>query len=217
MLWPPQRMKIVAPVQAILWLLAAVLLATGCQSTSASRSPEASSEPELSPDPDRPSPVLPEVALVLGPYAGLELTITARRDGSIEQVVVSKPSRAKLYDEYTRKWVEEHWKMPEAKPGEADLRKFIAPIVYPKRQMPPGGSYPPPDYPEALLHAHVQGFLIVELKIAPSGAIEDARTILSSGNKQLDAHSVNWALRKWRFPPGAQRVVYWPVVYVMTN
>src|SRR6185436_19763067 len=120
------------------------------------------SNPEPS-DPDRPSPVLPEKAFFLGEFAALELTITAARDGSVQKVVVSKPSRSKLYDEYTRNWVEKNWKMPPAQPAEGDLRKFIAPIVYPKRAKPSAGSFPAPTYPAAYMRDRVEGLLIVEV------------------------------------------------------
>jgi len=201
------------------------MLATGCQSSPtvtpaepSQRTPEpVEAEPAEPPDPDRPAPVLPEVALLLGPYSGMELTITARRDGSIQEVVISQPSQAKLYDEYTRKWVEKHWKMPGAKLDDPELRKFVAPIVYPKAQLPAGGDYPPPEYPEALMRAHVQGFLVIEMTIAASGTIEKARVALSSGNKKLDDHTANWILAKWKFPPGERRLFYWPFTYSLED
>jgi TonB family protein len=162
--------------------------------------------------------VLPEQALFLGPYAGLELTITANRAGSLQKVVISKKSRARLYDEYTRDWVEKHWRMPVAKPGEPDLRKFIAPIVYPKYDRPPGGHYPPPNYPADSLQKHVEGLVIIEIKVDPSGEIKSTRTLLSSGNKGLDTHTEQWVLKQWKFPKfsrGEERVCYWPVAYLI--
>jgi TonB family protein len=163
----------------------------------------------------RPSPVLPEPALFLGQYANLELTITANRDGSLQKVVISKKSKARLYDEYTRSWVDKHWRMPLAKPGEPDVRKFIAPIVYPKHKWPPGGYYPPPDYPVDYIREHVEGLVIIEIKVAPSGNIESTRTVLSSGNKGLDTHTEQWVRKQWKFPPGEGRWYYWPVAYVV--
>ena len=145
--------------------------------------------------PGCPSPVLPEPALFLGQYA--------------------KKSKARLYDEYTRSWVEKHWKMPPAKPGEPDVRKFIAPIVYPKHKWPPGGYYPPPDYPGDYIREHVEGLVIIEIKVAPSGHIESTRTVLSSGNKGLDAHTEQWVRQQWKFPPGEGHWYYWPVAYVV--
>jgi TonB family protein len=165
--------------------------------------------------PDRPPPVLPEVAFFLSDYAALELTITADRDGCVQKVVISKPSRAKLYDEYTRNWVEKHWKMPAAKPGEPELRKFVAPIVYPKPRKPPGAYCPPPSYPTAYERDRVEGLVIVEFRVGPSGKVETARTTLSSGHKGLDAYTVDWVLRKWKFAPGEVRSYYWPVAYLM--
>jgi TonB family protein len=164
---------------------------------------------------DCPSPVLPERAFFLGQYANLELTITANRDGSLQRVVISKKSQARLYDEYTRSWVEKYWKMPLAKPGEPDVRRFIAPIVYPKNKMPPGGRYPPPNYPASYMANHVEGLLIIEMVVAPSGEIESARTILSSGHKGLDAHTEEWVRKRWRFPAGEKRTFHWPVAYLM--
>ena|SRR5215472_13851813 len=204
-----------------LGLFLVALVAWGCQSTPIVEHPQPPEiPPDLAPsdagepaDPDRPAPVLPEVALLLGPYAGLELTISARRDGSIQDVIISRPSQAKLYDEYTRKWVEEHWKMPSAKSGDPELRKFVAPIIYPKAKLPDGGDYPPPDYPEALFKAHVQGFLVIEMTIAASGTIEKTHVALSSGNQKLDDHTANWILTKWKFPPGERRLFYWPFTY----
>ena len=214
-LGPPRRVNLLP-----LGLLLVALAVGGCQSTPAPEPPsQAAPDPELAPidaegpaDPDRPPPVLPEVALLLGPYAGIELTITARRDGSIQQAVISKPSQAKLYDEYTRKWVEDHWKMPAAKPGEPEVREFVAPIVYPKAKLPSGGDYPLPDYPESLVRAHVQEFLVLEMTIAASGEIEKTRVALSSGNPKLDDYTANWILTKWKFPPGP-RLFYWPFTF----
>ena len=175
-----------------------------------------SSVPELveAENPGCPSPVLPEQALFLGQYANLELTITAKRDGSLEKVVISKKSKARLYDEYTRNWVEKHWKMPPAKGDDPNLRSFIAPIVYPEKK-PPGGHYPAPNYPLEFLRDHVQGLVVVEINVAPSGEIESTRTVMSSGNKKLDAHSEKWVLKKWKFPPGDARSCYWPVAYII--
>ena len=164
-----------------------------------------------------PSPVLPAAAFYLSQYANLELTITAARDGSLQKVVISKKSRAQLYDEYTRNWVETHWKMPAAKPGEPDLRKFIAPIVYPKGQPIAGGHFPGPDYPIAYIRSHIEGLVIIEMKVAPSGEILDVHTVLSSGHRTLDDHTVYWVRKKWKFPPGEERLYHWPVAYVIAS
>jgi TonB family protein len=173
------------------------------------------SSADKSPYPGCPPPVLPEAAFFLADYSKLELTITADRDGRVLKVVISKPSQAKLYDDYTRKWVETHWKMPVAKSGEPETRRFIAPIVYPKVKAPPGGYYPAPDYPLSYMQSRTEGLVIVEMTVAPSGKVESARAILSSGHKGLDDHTVQWVLKKWRFPPGEARDLLWPVSYIM--
>jgi len=165
--------------------------------------------------PDRPPPVLPEAALFLSEYAALELTITAGRDGSMRKVVISKPSQARLYDEYTRNWVEKHWKMPDANPGEPELRKFVAPIVYPKKPKPLDGYFPKPPYPDFYLRNHVEGLVMVEFTVAPSGKVATTRTILSSGRKGLDAFTEDWVRRNWKFPPGEERRYYWRVAYLI--
>jgi len=206
------------------WLapfLALIILETGCRSPStdevgsgARRDPALEeSHPEPG-DPDRPSPVLPEKAFFLGEFAALELTITAARDGSVQKVVVSKPSRAKVYDEYTRNWVEKNWKMPPARPGEADLRKFIAPIVYPKGK-PRGGSFPIPPYPPAYVRDRVEGLLVLDVTVAASGDVEAAQTVMSSGNKSLDSFTEDWVRRKWKFPPGGERSYRCPFTYLV--
>src|SRR6185369_16500437 len=118
-------------------------------------------------------------AFFLGEYANLELTITANRDGSLQKVVISKKSQARLYDEYTRSWVEKHWKMAPARPDEPDARKFIAPIVYPNNAWPSGGRFPPPDYPAAYIRDRIEGLVVIEIAVAPSGKIESTRTVLS--------------------------------------
>ena len=206
-------------------LLAITLAGPGCHSASApgagseTTSPAATETPSgESTDPDRPSPVLPDAAFLLSEYASLELKLTAARDGSIQQVIVSKPSRAKLYDEYTRDWVAKHWKMPAAKADGPELREFIAPIVYPKASRPPGGYYPPPDYPVRFIQERVTGLVIVEIKVAPSGQIESAVTISSSGHKPLDDYTTNWVQKKWKFPPsGKARRIFWPVTYLIDS
>ncbi len=177
--------------------------------------PSLATEPPASDTSGCPSPVLPESALLLGQYANLELTITVSRDGSLQKVVISKQSKARLYDEYSRSWVEKHWKMLPAKPGEPDTRRFIAPIVYPENKMPPGGRYPTPDYPVAYMRDHVEGLVIIEIEVAPSGDIESTRTVLSSGHKGLDAHTEEWVRKRWKFPSGERRRVRWPAAYVI--
>jgi TonB family protein len=205
--------------------LALALIGAGCRSASApgagggATSPAETEAPTgESADLDRPSPVLPDAAFLLSEYAALELKITAAPDGSIQQVIVSKPSRAKLYDEYTRDWVAKHWKMPAAKADEPELREFIAPIVYPKATRPPDGYYPPPNYPARFIEERVTGLVIVEIKVAPSGQIESAVTISSSGHKQLDDYTTNWVQKKWKFPPsGKPRRIFWPVTYLIVS
>jgi TonB family protein len=198
-----------------------VLFAAGCQSPSprclVAEAPSLGAEQPAadSVDPDRPAPVLPQIAMFLGEYAALELTITAARDGSVQRVEISKPSRAKLYDQYTRDWVEKHWKMPVARAGEPDARKFIAPIVYPKPPKLPDGYFPAPGYPAEYLDKRLEGLVIVDLMVAPSGMIETARTVLSSGHKGLDAYTADWARKKWKFPPGERRCYRWPVTYML--
>jgi TonB family protein len=201
-------------------ILMVVLAGVGCRSASTPRATaEASSGLQPSDveavDPDRPPPVLPAAAQFLSEYVALELTISAARDGAVQKVVISKPSRAKLYDEYTRNWVEKYWKMPVAKPDEADVRKFIAPMIYPKVAKPSGGQYPRPPYPEAYVRDRVEGLVIVELTVAPSGDVEAAHTVLSSGQKGLDAYTADWVRRKWKFPPGERRLYHCPVAFLI--
>lgn len=175
------------------------------------------SDSQPAPDPDRPAPVLPPVAFFLGEYAALELTITAGPDGSVQKVVVSKPSRARLYDEYTRKWVEQHWKMPHAQSGEPLVRTFIAPIVYPKRELPREGRYPPPYYPHQYERAHIEGLVIVEMNVSSTGKVESTRIVRSSGHPGLDEHTADWVRKYWKFPPGEPRQYEWPCAYLMAN
>src|SRR5688572_15021332 len=114
-------------------------------------------------DPDRPPPPLPIEAIITGPHS-LELTITATRDGSVRDVKVSKRSKLKELDEYTRKWVELKWKMPAAKPEEPDLRTFIAPFVYPKGgTWPKGGKFPAPPYPPGILIMRQEGIVVLDI------------------------------------------------------
>jgi len=167
--------------------------------------------------PDRPVPVLPEEAFFLGQYAELQLTITARRDGSIEKVVISKPSQTKLYDEYTRQWVEQRWRMPTAEPGEPDERRFIAPIVFPKAKWPAGGHFSPPHYPSCLLRDRIGGLVLLDIYVKESGEIESARPVLSSGNKHLDDYTAKWVLHEWKYPPGEKRWYRCPFAYLIAK
>jgi TonB family protein len=196
-----------------------VMLVQGCQSPSSSMKQPASERDEPSDEsenPDQPRPVLPEAAFFLGEYAALELTINAHRDGTLESVVVSKPSRAKLYDEYTRNWVETHWKMPPAKADDPDLRKFIAPIVYPHKA-PPGGKYPPPPYPGMFMEQHIQGLVLVGIDVSSGGKVEEARILISSRNKRLDNYTMDWVKSHWTFPSGLERNYACPISFVFAG
>jgi TonB family protein len=207
----------------IIWLILGcvlVMLVQGCQTTSSSMKPVASERDEPSIDysenPDRPRPVLPEAAFFLGEYAAVELAINAHRDGSLESVVLSKPSRAKLYDEYTRNWVETHWKMPPAKADDPELRKFIAPIVYPNKA-PPGGKYPAPPYPRMFMEQRIQGLVLLGIDVSPGGKVEEARILISSGNKRLDNYTMDWVKSHWTFPSGPERNYACPISFVMRD
>ncbi len=207
----------------IIWLFLGcvlVMVVQGCQSTSSSMKPAGLGEGELAVDepenPDRPRPVLPEAAFFLGEYAALELTINAHPDGSLGSVVVSKPSRAKLYDEYTRNWVETHWKMPSAKADDPDLRRFIAPIVYPHKA-PPGGKYPAPPYPGMFMEQHIQGLVLLGIDVSPEGKVEEARILISSGNKRLDNYTMDWVKSHWAFPSGPERNYACPISFVFVG
>ena len=103
--------------------------------------------------------------------------------------------------------------MPPAKEGEPELRKFIAPIVYPKAQFPASGHFPPPRYPAILRWNRTEGLVLIEIMVASSGQIDSVQTILSSGNTYLDNYTANWVLTKWKFPPGEKRWYHCPFVY----
>jgi len=152
---------------------------------------------------------------MLGNYGNLELTIIAARDGTIVNVRISKASKAKIFDEPTRTWVEKKWKMPPAKTGEPELRTFIAPIEFPKGEKPPGGKYPDPPYPQRALAAHEQGRAMLAIKVGEDGIVESAKVLLSSGHESLDKSTVEWVQKKWVFPAGKQRYIYWMVTYQM--
>ena len=164
-------------------------------------------------DPDRPSPPIPESAfLLLGDFGNVELMITANRDGSIQKVEISRPSEAKFLDEPTRVWVQEHWKMPTAKPNEPDSRKFIAPIVYPKGEKPLDGHFPAPNYPRELLRNRVQGLVVLKIGVEESGNIESTTVLMSTGSEKLGEHTRAYILRNWKFPPG-RTVILWRCEY----
>ena len=199
----------------------ALLLGAGCSSVSPNVASDPSN-PDAGPpgqevaDPDRPPPQLPEYALFLGDYGDCELTIKAWRDGTIQQVTISKPSTGKVYDEHIRSWVANKWKMPPASNSEPDLRSFIAPITFrTKSQWPAGGKFPPPPYPDLALKAHQEAIITVAMVVAEDGQIESAEVIGGSKITAFDKHTVDWVKRKWRFPPGNQRQVYWSVAYLL--
>src|SRR5947209_11181335 len=101
---------LLGPISIAILLL---LSTSGCQhGPPKTRPPDPASEvsAELIPDPDRPPPVLPPEALFVGAYGNLELTISVDRAGSVRSVSISKPSKAKLYDQHSRVWVEKKWK-----------------------------------------------------------------------------------------------------------
>jgi TonB family protein len=139
----------------------------------------------------------------------MELLITADPAGVIQKVEIAKPSKAKILDEYTRDWVEKHWKMPPSKTSALGLRKFSAPIVYPKGFRPMGGKFPDPPYPTYLMRQGVQGLIVLEIVVAQSGHIDDVKVLLSSDSKTLDEQTRSWVLKHWEFPPGSAETYYW--------
>jgi len=189
-------------------ILLCVQILCGCQSLQ--RKDQAEEAQLESEDPDRPSPPVPNsAALLLGDFGNVELAITANRDGLIQKVEISRPSKAKFLDEPTRAWVETHWKMPPAQPNEPDSRKFIAPIVFPKGRFPVGGHFPPPSYPSELMRARVEGLVVLQIVIDESGSVESATVLLSTGSKALGEHTRAHVLKHWKFPPG-RNIVLWP-------
>ena len=205
------------------WLLICLGLGiffSGCQSTRTSSVLSSGGEEQFETlGPDRPSPPVPHTALLLGDFANVELSISADRAGLIRKVEISKPSKAKILDEYTRAWVEKHWKMPPAKASDPDARKFIAPIVYPKGVKPAGGKYPAPNYPPSMMQRHIQGLVVLEMEVAESGHIDSAKVLLSSGSKVLDDHTRSWVLNHWVFPvfPPGKKLILWCCEYRIAN
>lgn len=79
-----------------------------------------------------------------------------------------------------------------------------------------GGTYHPPTYPALALRNHYEGTTIIELKVAPSGAINSAVVYKSSGFPVLDEAALDVVKKRWRFPPAAQeRWLHWPCTFKM--
>jgi TonB family protein len=212
-----------SPSQATLSLrvlsvtLALGIAFTACRTThktehASTSATTAQSEPV---DPDRPSPPVPEDALILGDWGNLELLISADRAGLITDVKIAKPSAVKILDDHTRTWVQQHWKMPPATAREPDVRQFVAPIIYPKLAYPKGGRYPPPNYPSPALHKRIEGVVALRLHVDETGHVDAISLLKSSGSQILDDHTCSHVRQRWRFPAGKARLVWWTCIYKM--
>lgn len=59
---------------------------------------------------------------------------------------------------------------------------------------------PAPPYPSFAKSQNMQGTVRLSLSIGPSGAVEGATVISSTGFSALDSYAANWVRRNWRFP-----------------
>jgi len=68
------------------------------------------------------------------------------------------------------------------------------------RRYPKARRNPDPEYPEIARRMNISGTVKVELVIAADGTIKSAKVL---GGHPLLADSVQKALRKWKYAPGA--------------
>jgi len=59
---------------------------------------------------------------------------------------------------------------------------------------------PAPPYPSFAKSQNMQGTVRLSLRVGPSGAVEGATVISSTGFSALDSYAANWVRRNWRFP-----------------
>lgn len=59
---------------------------------------------------------------------------------------------------------------------------------------------PAPPYPSFAKSSNMQGTVRLSLSVGPSGAVEGATVISSTGFSQLDNYAASWVRRNWRFP-----------------
>jgi protein TonB len=76
-----------------------------------------------------------------------------------------------------------------------------------------GGNHPPPQYPGIALRNHYQGTVTIEFVVDPSGRVTSAKVQKSSGFPVLDEAALDMVKDHWSFPPGSERIYYWPCVF----
>ncbi|MBL9133383.1 MAG: energy transducer TonB [Verrucomicrobiaceae bacterium] len=59
---------------------------------------------------------------------------------------------------------------------------------------------PAPPYPSFAKAQNMQGTVRLSLSVGPSGAVEGATVISSTGFSALDSYAASWVRRNWRFP-----------------
>jgi len=59
---------------------------------------------------------------------------------------------------------------------------------------------PAPPYPSFAKSQNMQGTVRLSLSVGPSGAVEGATVVSSTGFSTLDTYAANWVRRNWRFP-----------------
>lgn len=59
---------------------------------------------------------------------------------------------------------------------------------------------PAPPYPSFAKSQNMQGTVRLSLSVGPSGAVEGATVVSSTGFSALDSYAANWVRRNWRFP-----------------
>ena len=73
-----------------------------------------------------------------------------------------------------------------------------------------GGNHPPPAYPGIALRNHYQGTVTIEFVVDPTGKVIAAQVQRSSGFPVLDEAALDAVKNRWSFPPGSERLYYWP-------
>ncbi|MBE7494364.1 MAG: energy transducer TonB [Verrucomicrobiaceae bacterium] len=169
---------------------------------------QAQNEEEPAPAEDAP-PETPEILEIEIPEATPpDLDLPEVAEAMTQEDIFAIPTAPKIED--------------ALKPVDPVIRPKPAPAPTPRRSATasarpstPGGSpggtgtatrssgrmiTPAPPYPSFAKSQNMQGTVRLSLSVGPSGAVEGATVISSTGFSALDSYAASWVRRNWRFP-----------------
>jgi TonB family protein len=153
----------------------------------------------------REAPAYPPAVRAMGIEGAVEIALTVLRDGGVGWVRVVRAEPAGYFEQAATEGVR-RWRFAPATRDGAPIEcrlhtrvRFALTDAATTAAGAPGGNWPHPLYPSALLEARIEGYAEVEYELDATGAVQDARVVAAMPRGEFEKSALA-AVRAWRGP-----------------